>query len=109
MRRNINQKVLVTQWPPPSGNLYTKEWNPDRFAAWVRYTMEAHEMRNQHFVDLGMDEQTIMSMKTGKCKPRPKTLHKFVMCIIKHNPMGRGRTGLLKEASMNMKDFNKTR
>lgn len=107
MRRTINPRVLITQWPPPSGNPYTKEWNPERFSAWVRYTMKAHEMRNQHFIDLGMDEQTIISMKMGKSKPRPKTLHKFVMCILQHNPMGRNRNGLLKEASMNMKDYKK--
>ena len=107
MRRNINPRVLITQWPPPSGNLYTNQWNPERFSAWVRYTMQAHQMRNQHFIDLGMDEQTIISLKKGKAKPRPKTLHKFVMCILQHNPMGRNRNGLLKEASMNMKDYKK--
>jgi hypothetical protein len=69
--------------------------------------MEAHEMRNQHFVDLGMEEQTIIAMKKGKSKPRPKTLYKFVMCIMKHNPSGRSRNGLLKEASMNMKTYKK--
>jgi hypothetical protein len=69
--------------------------------------MQAHEMRNQHFIDLGMDEQTIISLKKGKAKPRPTTLHKFVMCILKHNPMGRNKNGLLKEASMNMKDYKK--
>lgn len=107
MRRNINPRVLITQWPPPSGNLYTKQWNPDRFSAWVRYTMEAHQMTNQDFINLGMDEQTIIAMKKGKSKPRPKTLYKFVMCIMKHNPSGRNRNGLLKEASMNMKDYKK--
>jgi hypothetical protein len=109
MRRNINPRVLITQWPPPSGNLYTKEWNPERFSAWVRYTMEAHNMRNQNFVELGMDEQTIISMKTAKAKPRPKTLYKFVKCIMAYNANGRTQNGLLKEASMNMKDYKKTR
>ena len=107
MRRNINPNVLVTQWPPPSEILYTEEWNPERFAAWVRYTMEAHGIRNKDFVDLGLDEQRIISMKKGRAKPRPQTVIKFVKCIIKHNANGRTRNGLLKEASMNMKSYKK--
>ena len=105
MRRNINQKVLITQWPPPSDIPKFIGWNPTRFSVWVQNTMKKHEMTNQHFIKYGMQEQTIISVKKAKYKPQPKTIHHFVMCILKHNPMERTRNGLLKEATMNMKKY----
>lgn len=102
MRRSINQKVLITSWPPPPNIPEFVGWNPTRFSVWVQNTMKKHKMTNQHFIRYGMQEQTIISVKKGKYKPRKKTIHHFVMCILKHNPMGRTRNGLLKEATMNM-------
>ena len=101
MRRNIDQKVLMTTWPPPNWRAPSKTWNPERFSAWVRYTMASLEVRNFQLMKLGMRETAIQSLRKGIHKPKNTTIHKF--CDFVHQLSGADISLLLEEAYEAMK------
>jgi len=96
VRRNINQKVLITSWPPPHWKPPSEDWNPERLSSWVRYTMASLGVRNYQLNQKGMREQIIHSLRKGIHRPKNKTIHHF--CELVSQLSGADKEQLLKEA-----------
>ena len=107
MRAHMNPRVLVTQWPPKHYRNERQEWNPERFSAWVRYTMEFHQITNNEMIEAGMSERTYYGMRKGEVEPKNTTIHAFCKYVVKLSKANKVVLEDVLEAAYNaMKPYN---